>query len=255
MACGPSGSGGDGDACTGSETRCDGDSFETCSGGAFETTETCAGSTVCDPTIGCAECSPVGGTFCSGDTVVACNTDGTTGSNVETCEPGACSNGSCGNANDSCQAQGVELIYTVTVSNQLLSFDPTKIGSAEDPFEAIGTLNCPAGSSLTGPGPATPFSMSVDREAVAWVLYSSGEIFHVSTQDASCTATGFSVGQQGFELFGMGFVTDASGGQTETLFIAGGDAGTSSSPRPWENQYGGYECFVAWFSSQSQFWT
>ena len=63
----------------------------------------------------------------------------------------------------------------------------------------------------------------MDRSARAWVLYSSGEIFQVSTQDASCQATGFVAGQQDFKLFGMGFSSDAPGADTDTLFISGGD--------------------------------
>ena len=228
-ACGPSASG-DGDSCAGAETRCVGDSFQACSGDAFETLETCAGSTVCDPTIGCAECSPAGGTFCSGDFVVACDEDGSIGGAIETCDPGTCSGGFCGSPTDSCGAAGVELIYVVTRENVLLSFDPLKLGGG-DPFAVVGNLSCPAGPALGGlPGqPATPFSMSVDRNALAWVLYSSGEIFHVSTEDATCTATSFATRQQGFELFGMGFVSDAAGSEQETLYVAGG-AATAPTP-------------------------
>ena len=42
-----------------------------------------------------------------------------------------------------------------------------------------------------GGGQATPFSMSVDREGQAWVLYTSGEIFKVSIEDASCADSGW----------------------------------------------------------------
>ena len=229
IGCGSSSHDGDGNnSCSGTETRCDGNDYQQCEDGTFSTTETCAGSTICDPSVGCAECTPVGGTFCNGDIVVSCNSNGTVGGEVETCKVGECSNGSCGGTNSNCQAQGVELIYVVTLSNDLLSFDPTKLGTAQDPFTTIGKLNCPAKGAIGG-GPATPFSMSVDRNAVAWVLYTSGEIFNVSTENASCTATGFAVGQQGFEFFGMGFVTDAVGSQSETLFIAGGSAATTRS--------------------------
>lgn len=78
----------------------------------------------------------------------------------------------------------------------------------------IGTLSCPTTSS--------PFSMAIDRDATAWVLYQNGEIFRVSTTDVSCTATSFTPNQAGFEVFGMGFVADAPGSTEETLFVAGG---------------------------------
>lgn len=229
-ACGGSSGGATNVPCSGDETRCDGDKFQTCNGEVFETAETCAGSTVCDPTIGCAGCTPAGGTACDGDDVRTCDADGNLGDVVETCNPGECSGGSCGSG-FGCSAAGVELIYVVDVDNTLLSFDPEKLGTADDPFTIIGTLSCPAGPAwpARGGGTATPFSMSVDRDATAWVLYDSGEIFHVSTEDASCQATTFAKGQSGFELFGMGFASDTPDGEAETLFITGGDAGTTEA--------------------------
>ena len=51
---------------------------------------------------------------------------------------------------------------------KLLSFDPPTLS-----FQEVGSVaNCPS----TVPD-ATPFSMSVDRNADAWVLYNSGELF------------------------------------------------------------------------------
>jgi hypothetical protein len=120
-----------------------------------------------------------------------------------------------------CTAATSEKLYVVTSDYKLLAFDPTALpasGSADAAFASIGQLNCPA------QGGATPFSMSIDREGRAWVLYSSGEIFFVSIEDASCAASGFAPSQAGFDVFGMGFVSDAEGSDAETLYIAGGDA-------------------------------
>jgi len=64
--------------------------------------------------------------------------------------------------------------------------------------------------------------MSVDRNAMAWVLYQNGQMYNVSTTDASCTASSFVPNQAGFENFGMGFVADSAGSSSETLFVAGG---------------------------------
>lgn len=86
----------------------------------------------------------------------------------------------------------------------------------ERTFTEIGELDCPTFSG------DLPFSMSVDRQGVAWVLYQSGDIFNVSTTDGSCTATGFQSGQLGFEVFGMGFVLNSPDLPAESLFIAGG---------------------------------
>lgn len=241
-ACGPSGGGGDddaidggdtGEACTGSETRCVGTQYQVCDGDSFVVQESCPFA--CDATRGgCIECVP-GGNTCNGNAVVTCNADGTFGSTVETCAAGTeCTGGMCQRA---CSADGVDLIYVVDQTYRLVAFDPRLIGSPAGPYRVIGQLNCPnPGTSLQpGGGAATPFSMAVDRDAVAWVLYGSGKLFKVSTTDASCQATPFvasqSVGGQTWDLFGMGFVTDAAGGDTEKLWIGGGnvDATTSGS--------------------------
>lgn len=224
-ACGPSGSGGDDDggACTAGQTQCVGTQFQTCVGGSFATTENC--TALCDPTSGCRACQP-GINACNGNDVVTCNPDGSFGTTVQTCGVGSeCSGGTCQRA---CSADGVDLIYVVDKQYRMLSFDPRLVGTGQ-PFQVVGQISCPAGQSVpdwTDPGPATPFSMAVDRDAVAWVLYTSGQIFNVSTQNAACTGTSFAPRQNAgrtWDLFGMGFVTDAAGGDTEKLWLGGGN--------------------------------
>ena len=61
--------------------------------------------------------------------------------------------------------------------------------------------------------------MAVDRHAVARVLYTNGEIFQVNPQNAACTATSYVAGQQGWQVFGMGYVSDAPGAKTDTLYL------------------------------------
>jgi hypothetical protein len=124
-----------------------------------------------------------------------------------------------GSVNNDCPDQA-KLVYVVDENNMLSSFRPDLLQ-----FTNIGTLSCVAQFG------ATPFSMAVDRSATAWVLYSSGELFQVSTTDASCTPTSFQPNQPGFGLFGMGFVSNAVGSNFETLFVAGADqigTGTAS---------------------------
>jgi hypothetical protein len=73
--------------------------------------------------------------------------------------------------------------------------------------------------------------MGIDRNAGAYVLYSSSEVMKVDTATAAlaCTKTNYAV-QQGQTLFGMGFSTNAVGGTEDTLYIAGGpDAGMATS--------------------------
>src|SRR5258706_4611039 len=109
-----------------------------------------------------------------------------------------------------------------------MSFDPRKLPA--NPFTLIGTLNCPDnGTSIQQPaGAAMPFSMSVDRDGVAWVLYTTGELFKVSLQTAACTKANNTISASGMNLFGMVFASDTAGGMTEKLYLAGG--GRSAQP-------------------------
>ena len=103
-------------------------------------------------------------------------------------------------------------IYVVDTDKRLSAFDPMRLV-----FEDLGVLDCPA-----VPGDE-PFSMAVARDDVAWVLYRSGDLFLVDLKTVVCRPSGFVPGQQNFVNFGMGFVADFSGSDTESLFIAGGD--------------------------------
>ena len=95
-------------------------------------------------------------------------------------------------------------------------FDPRLLPG--NPIKVIGKLKCRQWGS--------PFSMSVDRSANAWVEYwdqlSKSKLFKVSTANATCASTTFMGGQQGFNEFGMGFVSNSSGSTDETLYIGGG---------------------------------
>ena len=70
-----------------------------------------------------------------------------------------------------CPDAGSTLVYLVTTQNVLLSFYPP---TAE--VRTIGTLDCPL--AIVGD---TPFSMAVDQAGIAYVLYSDGRLFRVST--------------------------------------------------------------------------
>ncbi|MEZ4471971.1 MAG: hypothetical protein R3F60_14490 [bacterium] len=204
-----------GGGCPEGSSTCLGSTYQICQGGRFIEADVCGADEACLPGVGCTGCDPAMATFCDGDAVVTCNPDGTRGARVRDCPAGLCAEGAC---RDDC-AEGSELIYVVDVDNTLLSFDPRT-----EELRRIGTLRCPAGAPWPefSRGEATPFSMAVERSGRAWVLYSSGEIFWVDIQDASCRASTFRRGEQGFELFGMSFVTDTPGRPDETLFITGG---------------------------------
>jgi hypothetical protein len=232
VACAPGGRGDDGSdnddgddaptACTaGQPPRCTLEGYQECEDGVYVTKDACMGAQVCSVGLGgCADCDPGMPTSCQGSNVVTCNADGTAGGIVETCSEGGCSNGACSTGSE-CAAG--DYIYLVDDENNLVRFDPRE---GVFSFTLIGKLTCPAGPAWPdidpSGGTATPFSMSVDRSAKAWVLYSSGEIFNVDTTNAACTASSWSKGNGGWNLFGMGFVTETAGGSSEKLHIAGG---------------------------------
>lgn len=117
-----------------------------------------------------------------------------------------------GNNNESTSCGDVgKVIFVVSDNNTLLKFDP-----AAHSFSTIGQLKCPASFG------DTPFSMAVDRAGTAFVLYQSGNIFKVSTENAACKTSGYNPNQLGWARFGMAYVSDAAGSNSETLYVIDG---------------------------------
>ena len=141
---------------------------------------------------------------------------------------GASSSGSFGDAGGSgsssggngCSGQAADYVYVLSAENALYSFAPNK-----KLFTKIGPLGCTTALS--------PNSMAVDRNATAYVNYvaaddSTGQIFQVSTTDASCTGPLLTL-PSGWERLGMGYSTNNAGSTAETLYVAGVGAGAGSS--------------------------
>lgn len=136
--------------------------------------------------------------------LIACGPDGR---DDGTGGGGSGSGSGSGSGNEDC-SDAAKLIYVVDSNNTFSRFDPmTKT------FTDIGTLSCPTGG--------TPFSMSVDRDAVAWVLFTDDKIYRVDTTNLNCTSTSWTT-QGGLSAFGMGFSSNTAGSTDDTLFIAGG---------------------------------
>jgi hypothetical protein len=137
--------------------------------------------------------------------------------------------------NNGC-SDAAKLIYVIDNDGTLSSFAPNQTDITKSVFTTVGMLSCNAGG-----GSYQPFSMSVDRNATAWVEYvdqgvggtglgaGPNKLFKVSTMDASCTDSGFVGGQSGFAQFGMGFVSNSAMSTDETLFVAGSAALGGSS--------------------------
>jgi hypothetical protein len=96
IACGPSNRAGDDDgsgACTEGTQRCDGNSFETCTGGQWVTGLDCPFA--CVDAIGCVACMP-GSAVCENGDVATCDDTGNPGSVTQTCADGmTCQGGMC----------------------------------------------------------------------------------------------------------------------------------------------------------------
>ena len=143
---------------------------------------------------------------------------GTSGAGGGSDDPGSgafADAGTSGAADDGC-SDASRLVYVVTAESDLYSFRPDTLT-----FTRIGTVDCPSPGRDAQGQTATPNSMAVDRSGVAWVNFSSGKLFKVSTADASCQATSFQPGQSNFGKFGMAFSSNAAGSKDETLYVAG----------------------------------
>ncbi len=213
--------GGPGDAwqppCTSGQTRCEGQSYQVCTAGSFKQVLSCDTSRVCVEGKGCLDCDPGEAKTCHNNNVHRCEKDGHVGAELQKCLGLPCGAGEC--RAPGC-ASGAHLVYVVDVQHRLFSFDPT--AESNNHFKLIKKLTCPAQFG------ATPFSMSVDRSARAWVLYSSGELFWVDTKTGSCKTSPYAKGQGGYQLFGMGFVSDSPGSSKEKLYIAGAKDSTQT---------------------------
>ena len=118
---------------------------------------------------------------------------------------------------DDC-ADSAKVIYLVTQENYLYSFDPRVDGTSA--YNRIGMLSCETAS--------TPQSMSVDRAGKAYVFYSSGHLYFVSTTTAQCTPTTYqhpvTPAKSSYQL-GMGFTAKAPDSNEQVFYINSPDFG------------------------------
>lgn len=113
--------------------------------------------------------------------------------------------------NNGC-TDAAKLVYVVDQANLLYTFEPMSKS-----FTLVGGTGRLDACNSAG---ASPFSMGIDRNAQAWILYTDSSIYNVDTSTLACTKTSFQ--SSALKEFGMGFSTDAAGGTVDTLFISGG---------------------------------
>jgi hypothetical protein len=103
-------------------------------------------------------------------------------------------------------------VFVVSDDAALYQFHPPDLS-----FKQIGRINCATGG-------ATPTSMAVDRQGIAWVRHSDGSLWKVSTKDLACEAAVVQSPQdQTFIKFGMGFSSEVKGSSAEELFLSDHD--------------------------------
>lgn len=198
---------------------CDGSFVIECKNDHYYIREDCSANpdlNRCTPEVGCTACIP-GALSCQDNDVYVCNDDGKSYSKVKSCGFNKCEFGAC--MNDNCPEYS-QFIYLVDTDYNLIKFNP---GSSDGNY--LHTL-----FSLTkcGYGYSTPFSMAVDRDANAWVLYSDSTLYKISIENQTCElVTNFRANGSGLSTFGMAFSLDAVGGDTDTLYIADIDFGGS----------------------------
>ena len=149
--------------------------------------------------------------------LVACGPSGRNpGGDDDDVDAGSGSNTGDGNTGGDNCSEEAKLVYVVDSDDTFSKFDPmTKT------FTDLGKLDACATSS-------SPFSMGVDREAFAWILYADDKLFRMDVKDlATCSRTNWS-SPNNLRDFGMGFSTDAVGGTTDTLYVAGGASGPTT---------------------------
>ena len=113
----------------------------------------------------------------------------------------------------------LQIIYIINSDKTLYSFDPQA-----NEIERVGYIEC-------GTSGEQPFSMSVSRDGIAYVLYTDSlfggcsGLYKVDIITGQCLGrTSYSCyNAQGFDLFGMGFASDGPGSFSETLYIGKSD--------------------------------
>jgi hypothetical protein len=157
--------------CTEGTTRCDGTTFQRCTGGSYAQVAVCP--TLCDNSLGCVVCQPNTGT-CNGDTSTACKPDGT-GMEDVVCDPvqgmtcnaatGLC-DGPCAPVNLGMSYIGCEYFPTVTGNEVANEFDYAVAVSNTSSTPAMVTIEVGA---LTMPVNFTVAPNSLVVQNLPWV--------------------------------------------------------------------------------------
>lgn len=136
-------------------------------------------------------------------------------------------------------SQAATLVYVLSESNEIWSFDPPA-----KKFTKLFTLTC---DTPNDGNTWMPNSMAIDRDANAWVNYVgtyvdplmgtatdvAGRIYKVDIDTKQCeSAPAITLPSAAWYRLGMGYSTDASGGTSETLYVTGTAINDIFNPQP-----------------------
>lgn len=118
-----------------------------------------------------------------------------------------------GGVADDC-SDNAKKIFVVSKEGALYTFDPGIPGLGA--YVKLGNLNCPATT--------TPQTMGVDRSGTAWVFYSGGHLFRVTTDQGNvvCSSTTYQhpgATPGGMYTLGMGFTATAPSSKEQSLYM------------------------------------
>lgn len=154
----------------------------------------------------------------TGDTDAA--TDGSTSDATDSGSTGSGSTGTTGMGTDDSTgssgstggnqvctcAENTDLIYVLSDDAELWSFDPMTLAFAQ----ITPSLGCPQTDT---------FSMSVDRNGIAHVMFQNDDIYTIDVNDPNmCVDPGYTPGQMNFDKFGMGFVSNSQFDPCDQLY-------------------------------------
>jgi len=126
----------------------------------------------------------------SGGAVSASDSDSESDTDVELCD---------------C-APGTDVIYVLSDDAELWSYDPLT-----NSFAFVGGFQCNF--------EAGTFSMGVDRNGIAWVMFQSGDLYTLDVNNPNiCVDPGYVPGGNGFQLFGMAFVSESVDNPCDRLY-------------------------------------
>ncbi|CAF4026135.1 unnamed protein product [Adineta steineri] len=105
-----------------------------------------------------------------------------------------------------CTSETSTYVYLLDQDSNLFQFHPETFT-----VTFIAMINC----STT----AYPYSMAIQRNGTAWVLFTDGSLYTFNVTNVQCQTTTYVAEQEGLILFGMHFATDGSN-NNEKLYLS-----------------------------------